>query len=359
MRYKLFPLFVTVLVCAFSAAAQTVVESESSVVLNDKTAAVSLVIEAQKAAETRVDLALLDQNDVARASTVAAVHIKSGKTVHKITVPLGDLLKIADTEIGWYRLSYRIGQNAGIISLSELMKDVFDLRAAIAENVFAGMNYRVRVRTLHPFTKQPVKNVEVEGDLKLDLDTDADEDELHIKARAKTNGNGFAVLDFKIPEDAKLDDDGDLKLTARKNGVVREIDEDLDSDDEKGSALFTTDKPLYQPGQDFHIRGLFLDSNHTVEPDKEVEFKIYDEDDTVLYRETLKTSEYGIASLSWKIPENAKLGDYRVEVEDCDSCRTKFKVSRYDLPNFVVSTSPDKAFYLLNDKQAAITVKAD
>src|SRR6185369_927192 len=189
MRYKIFPLFVIVLVCAFSATAQTVVESESSVVLGDKTANVSLVIDSPKASDSRIELELLDQNDQVRARSADSARIKVGKKVYKLTVPIGDLLKKADDEIAWYRLYYRIGQNAGIISLSELMKDIFDLRAAVAENVYAGMNYRVRVRTLHPFTKQPVKNVEVQGDLELDLDTDADEDELHIKAAAKTNGD--------------------------------------------------------------------------------------------------------------------------------------------------------------------------
>ena len=77
----------------------------------------------------------------------------------------------------------------------------------------------------------------IEGDLELELDTDADEDELILKAKGETNGDGFAVLDFKIPEDVKLDDDGDLKITGRKNGIVREIDEDLDSDEEKNSVF--------------------------------------------------------------------------------------------------------------------------
>ena len=122
------------------------------------------------------------------------------------------------------------------------------------------------------------------------------------------------------------------------------------------------DKPIYQPEQDFKVRGLYFDSNNNVLANNELEFSIKDEEGTVLFKETVKTSEYGIASISWKIPENAKLGNYRIEVENEDGDEIgnqSFKVSRYDLPNFSVTAKPDKTFYLPTDTQADVIVNAD
>lgn len=363
MRVKLFPLFVVCLVCAFTAAAQTVDEGRSSIVLNDTTGEVSLIIDnSSQRLDTEIRLELLDTGDRIRASSVQSVRIKKGKRTYKMTMPLGDLMQTNGNDVSWYRLRYRVGDRQGVISLSELLKDVFDLRAAASGNVFSGQNYRVRVRAVQPFTKDPVRKVKIRGELLLELDTESDDDELKLLAEGETNGDGFAVLDFKIPEGAKLDSDGDLKIVGKKNGITREIQEDLDPDEASGTVLVSADKPLYQPGQNFNIRGLYFDKNNTVVSGAELEFTIRDEDDTVLFRETVKTSDFGIAAVAWKIPDNAKLGSYRVEIDNDDSDEVgshSFKVSRYDLPNFTVTAKPDKTFYLPQEKQAEVAVSAD
>ncbi len=177
------------------------------------------------------------------------------------------------------------------------------------------MNYRARVRAVHPFTNLPVKNVKIKGELDLNLDTEAEADELKIESGGETDADGFAVLDFKIPTEAKLEYDGDLKITGEKYGFRREVEEDLNASGSNSSVYLNTDKPLYQPGQDFNARGILLkgmSGANTVSPDAELEFSIKDEEDTLLYRETVKTSRFGVASVSLRIPENAKLGTYKM-----------------------------------------------
>jgi len=260
------------LVCLFSAQAQTVNETESSVILNEMTADVSIVLENQnKTFDGRIELELLDAENKIRAQAAQNVRIRNGKEIYKLTMPLGDLLQTLEDEIAWFRLHYKIADKEGFISLSELLKDIFELRVAAAENIFSGTNYRVRLRALQPFTKTPVKNVKIEGFVKVGIDTESDAGELKLKAKAETDGEGFAVLDFVIPQNMKLDD-GDLTVTGRKNGVVREIEEDLETDEARGSVFLTIDKPLYQPGQSFNARGLYFDANNTVVSSSEFEF---------------------------------------------------------------------------------------
>ncbi|HEY2846802.1 MAG TPA: MG2 domain-containing protein, partial [Pyrinomonadaceae bacterium] len=140
------------------------------------------------------------------------------------------------------------------------------------------------------------------------------------------------------------------------------IDEDLNNNLAADAVYMTTDKPLYQPGQTFNLRALEFDPSNTVVTGNELEFTIEDEDDTVVYRQKVKTSDFGIASITWPIPDNSKLGQYTVRVEgdrDLRQDEITFKVSRYDLPNFAVKASPDKSYYLTNDQTANITVSAD
>jgi len=286
MRQKLFLIVVLCLVCLFSAPAQTVVETESSVVFGQTTVDVSIVLENPEADfDGGIELELLDAENKIRARAVQKLTVKRGRETYKIAIPVGDLLKTAEDEIAWYRLHYRVGKAEGLISLSELIRDVFELRIAAGESVFSGTNYRARVRAVQPFTKLPVKNVKIEGAMTLDIDTEADEDEIKLKAKSETDDQGFAVLDFKIPENVKLEDVDDFIITGRKNGIVREFENnDVEAAEKNGALFLTADKPLYQPGQTFNVRALYFDANSTVVADGELEFTVKDEEDTVLYR---------------------------------------------------------------------------
>ncbi|MCD9189508.1 MAG: MG2 domain-containing protein [Pyrinomonadaceae bacterium] len=330
--------------------------------MSEKSAQAEIVIENPAPRfDLRIELEILDTKDQIRASKTQDLRIEKGKKTYKIPLVWNDLTKDFDERIDWFRFHYKIGEKEGFVSLSELIKDIFVIRVAAAKQVFPGETQTVRVRAVHPVTDLPVKNVRIDGVIEMEIDTEAEDDEVNVKAKAETDSEGFAVLNFKIPENIKIED-ADLEIEGRKNGIFRSVSEDFDNDSGKGRVLLTTDKPIYQPGQEFKVRGLYFDANNTVVTNSELEFKIYDQEDTVLFKETVKTSEFGIASVSWKIPDNAKLGNYRVEIDaenDLSEDNLSFKVSRYDLPNFAVTAKPDKTFYLPNDKQAEIAVTAD
>ncbi len=369
MRSKILLAVLVCLLSFFAVNAQKINETDSSMIFTETNADSVIVVEnPEKSFDGKISLELLDENSFVRGRGIQNSRIKSGISSHQISFRIGELLKTAQGSVVWFRLSYRLTDekgiecNSGIISVSELLKDNFELNVAAAENVYSGQTYRVRIRATHPITKLPVENVEIEGFLELELDTEADEDEITLQSKTKTDSDGFAVLDFKISPELKLDYDADLKIIGSKNGISIQIDEDLEIPDKSGSVFLTSDKPIYQPGQEFNIRALYFDNNNNVVTKSELEFSIKSEDDLVLYKENVETSDFGVASISWKIPENAKLGSYRVEVEneDSDNIGTEsFKVTRYDLPNFAVNAKPNKTFYLPEDSQAEVSVNAD
>ncbi|HEV7644879.1 MAG TPA: alpha-2-macroglobulin family protein [Pyrinomonadaceae bacterium] len=364
MRPKFILLFGILAVCLFSAHAQIVNEAESRLILQPNTAEISLAVEnSGRNLDADAQLELLDIEGKVRAKTSVPLRIKTGKENHQISLPFGDLLKTVGSDIIWYRLRYRVGAAAGIISLSQLVTDNFELRVIASESVFAGINYRARVLATNPFTGLPIEGVDLDMELELDLKGN-ETPPLKLTSSGRTDAEGFAVLDFQIPLEAELDDDGEIKVVGRKHGLEHTAEEDLQSVANDSNFLILTDKPIYQPGQDLRIRGILLKGSErrTAVSGVDLVFSVEDEENTLLYRETVKTSEFGIASMSWKIPENAKLGTYDIRIKSPDEDHLavqKVKVSRYDLPNFTVTAKPDKTYYLPGENTARVEVTAD
>ncbi|MBS1797074.1 MAG: carboxypeptidase regulatory-like domain-containing protein [Acidobacteria bacterium] len=355
-------------VCLFPVRAQTVIETESSILFNETSADVALRIENPKAAfDAPLKLELLDAAGEVRGRAEQTATIETGRRDYRLTLPVGELLKKSEAGLAWFRLRYRVGAASGVVSVSQMTSNIFELRVIASGALLTGMNYRSRIRALNPFTQKPVAGVTLDARLELGLRGDGGQ-KLGLDAAGETDADGFADLDFRIPIESEFDGDGELRVTGRKNGLVREAADDVRAATGDLNFLMLVDKPIYQPGQSLDVRGLLLKGGEgkTVAADREVEFRVEDEDDTVLYRERVRTSAFGIAAISWKIPENAKLGDYLIRVKnvragDDDNYigYQKFKVSRYDLPNFVVNAKALKPYYLPNEKEAEVEVSAD
>lgn len=362
MRFKLFPLFVIVLVCAYSTAAQTVVESESAVVLRDRSANVSLAVLSDAPKTVTVSLELLDRSGTVRSAISADKPLLAGKNACDVSLPLDEKLLASDAEVAWYRLRYKVGDTSGIISFSQLVTDLFELRTTAADEIVSGMNYRVRTRAINPFTLMPLEGVAINVTVDLDLKNGNDK-KLRLTSAGVTDADGFSSTDFRIPSQTDLDGDGEVTVTGKKDGVDREATENIRAMTGDVQFLMLTDKPIYQPEQTIDIRGILLKGidERTVLAGTDVEFRITDEDDTVLYREKVRSSEFGIASASWRIPSNAKLGSYWIQVrnsEDDQIAGRRIRISRYDLPNFTVAAKPSKSYYVAGDSTAEVEVSA-
>ncbi len=321
--------------------------------------------------DAEIRLEILGSNDTLLAELEANKRLDRGRNVFSSAIPYNPANTSRD--FMWLRLRYTIasanGSKTGIISLSQIMPELFQIRASSSQNIYAGMNFVVRVKTFHPITSNKISGVKLDAKLRIEVEN-KDDDELEIQAKGETDENGLATLEFRIPPDAKFDGksyyNGNITIQGDKNGLKSEASDSLNSLGEPTYVYLNTDKPLYQPDQKIFIRGLalenkFADDSRQAVADKELEFKISDEEETVLYRQKVKTSKFGVASIEWQIPDNAKLGRYSIEVGEAGGNglgMIRFKVSRYELPNFIVKPKPDKDFYLPADKEAEITVDA-
>jgi hypothetical protein len=313
----------------------------------------------------KITVELLDTKNEVKAKGEARESLAQGKQTVRVPLPF-DFDKLASSDrsvFPWYRLRYTVTPEdsqvdplKGVISLSEIMTQLFELRLSAPQKVREGTRFGVRVRAEHPFTSLPVAGVELSGRIELD-----DPEDVVLAARSVTDAEGFATLDFNLPK--TTDDEDYVDITGRLEGFEQTARAELQFD-RNARILLSTDKPLYQPGQTLHLRALVFDASRRAMPQAETSFEIKDPDSTTVFRATIKTSRFGVASVDWRIPDATPLGDYsvRAEMEDADSddyiASQQIKISRYDLPNFSVSAKADRAFYM-QGQNAEVLVRAD
>ncbi len=372
MSVKYFLAVFICLILAGSVGAQTIKinEAEISARTEPGRMIVSVPVEGLTASEARLKVELLDPSDKVLDQSNSVHKLRSGP--NRIEAPLRIDTDANVSDLIWARIRYSIfsgGTNSeGIVSVSEIDPELFALRIASIEEIHAGARLPVRVNAYHPITGRPVGGVNVRVELKIDIDTEKDDDKLVLKGESQTDAEGFAEIVFLIPEGVKFDNEYSsvgIDVAGEKNGLRDSNNSTPNARNERTNVYFTSDKPLYQPGQTFHARALVMrerkaDATNTVVPGLEMKLSIKDEDGTVLNRQVVTTSEYGIAAIEWQIPANAKIGTYSIGA-DADGVEflidnQTFKVSRYDLPNFVVQTKPDKDFYLPDQREAVVTV---
>ncbi len=317
-----------------------------------------------------LNLELLDPKDVVRGLTIRDVELQPGlnKLTLPLTLPAARINEEDDSELPWYRLRYRfdpsaefkasLGPATGIISLSEIdLPDIFALEVSAPDRTQRSARYQAHIRTLHPITAKPVKNVDVSMELRF-----SEEKGETIKGSGLTDADGYALVVVEIP--AKLSsDEAEMKVVARRGGFVRKVGHEVELKD-SARIMVNTDKPIYQPGQPLHVRALVFDAGNRAVPNAEATLTITDPEDTEVFESSLITSRFGVATADWSIPENTRLGDYSIRIEmddesygDADGFQG-VKISRYDLPNFAVNMKSNRSYYLPG-QNADVEIRAD
>lgn len=376
----LFCFALLVLLAPLSRAGMTVRVNESAFRIHFRSKSLDVALALENSLGSPIDqhilIQLIDPQSRIVASADRTESIGRGSQIIHLTLPL-DVSKLQERDrrqLLWYRLHYQITPTQpatdvtadGVVSLSEITPELFELRVAAAEMAHEAMRYRARVQAIHPITKKPAEGVRI--DAVLTLETDDTGGGVKLSAVGVTNAKGYSILFFDLPgrfpefPHELRPSGGSIKVTGERSEFKAEAENDV-LVDQFARMLVTTDKPLYQPGQALHMRALTLSPTKQAIANQEVIFRIEDPEDTGVFRETVKSSRFGIASVDWPIPENARLGDYWIKValgtgEDSSQSRLKVRISRYDLPNFKVTAKPDRAYYLPGE-DAEIKVSAD
>ncbi len=262
---------------------------------------------------------------------------------------------VSTSRLYWYRLRYRITPEAasglspveGIVQLSQILPNLWEVAVSGIKNPRPGSDLRLRVRVDDPRTGKGRSGVRIDAALKND-----DHETFGMPAKpAKTDSQGFALVTLKIPVTIK-DDNLTVDVTASQESWHETQSIELDM--KRGlHVTVSTDKPIYQPGQTLHLRALVLNAENHAAAGQEMTFTIEDDDGNEQFSESVKTSDFGIATADWEIPEKAQLGPYRINVKSAETerwSRSEVRISRYELPQFVVHPETDKSYYLPGQK---------
>jgi len=337
-------------------------ETATRLLFRDGKAEMSLAVRSSlsRPVVARVQVELIDELNRAVAKVERGVTLNPG--INSVTAEF----KLEPTlHVLWRRLRYKVSpapfslaafESTGVISLSQICPDVFQLSLIKPIMTAIGARYHVRVRAEQPVTLHPIEGVQVTAELVFE------DHRKSLKTTGTTDREGYASIDFDLPTDVKSD--GEIKLAGTRNGLSANLEGEIRIDRTTRVSL-STDKSIYEPGQALHVRVLAIKPSKHALGGTELTLKILDPEDTVVHRASLKTSRFGVASDDWNIPANTRLGDYEIKIdrdesdeEDVYSPRCQVRISRYELPNFTVSVNPDRGFYTPG-QNAAVEVRGE
>ena len=115
--------------------------------------------------------------------------------------------------------------------------------------------------------------------------------------------------------------------------------------------VISFDKGIYKPGDTVRFRALILKKDENTPRDSEdVNIIIKDGNQNKVYNKTIKTSEYGIVSDSFKLADELNSGTYELSVATpYKSKNDTFIVNPYVAPKYEVKIETDKENYLVGD----------
>ncbi|MDX1687517.1 MAG: Ig-like domain-containing protein [Candidatus Promineifilaceae bacterium] len=125
-------------------------------------------------------------------------------------------------------------------------------------------------------------------------------------------------------------------------------------------AYLYTDRPIYRPGDTVRYRGILRDANYAryglPERDEVTVraefFSFFEPSEELDYAVTLPVDANGTFNGTFTIPDDARLGEYRLYLEergDIGNPSRSFTVAEYRAPEFIVTTTPEEEEALRGD----------
>ncbi|MBI4751401.1 MAG: carboxypeptidase regulatory-like domain-containing protein [Acidobacteria bacterium] len=300
-----------------------------------------------------VKLEILNEKNEVRAEPAQIVQLQPGKQTFVCPVTILDQEKQSELVL-LRRLRYQVIPQGdlqpvqGVVALSQLCPEYFTPGLTTPRNLPRRGKWWVEAKTFHPFSGVPAQGVEVVATLTIG----AEKSPQIRTVSGQTNADGLARLVFDLPPLTDSDPVA-LQLTCHRGKYTHTFRRDVEVE-KNAQVMLTTDKPVYQPGQILHVRAIVLEQTSRLAlAGVPVEFRVENSTYSEVFRTVSPTSKFGIAAIDWAIPETqpAELLTIQAQVMDVTSevigsTSQQVKISRYELPQFVVTAQTDRSFYL-------------
>lgn len=167
-----------------------------------------------------------------------------------------------------------------------------------------------------------------------------------------SDAEGNVDVSFRVPEEADPDQTLIIETSSALGEDKLERPVTLARD---YRVLLTTDKPIYQPGQVIHLRALALGAfDQRPAADQPLELLIADAKGNKVFRQTLSTSAFGVASVDFQLASQVNTGPYKISATLGNSVSEKtVTVEHYVLPKFDVNLNTERPYYRPGEHVAA------
>ena len=330
---------------------------ESAARANVEKDAIRVTLPLDRAAGAGVHLTawLISPKDVRTGEIGTEIERGTHEAILTLAWPKG-MEETGAKNVGWYRIGYSVRVNdaetsRGILSVGAITANLISVRLAYPRQIAHGEGVSARVMAMNPVTGKLLAGVKVHATL---LD-DTDPKKVKHDARETTTArNGEAILTFDPM--GEPDDELDLTVTGTLIGNEKalardEVTAEIDVMD-RTSVHVEMDKPLHKPGEIVHLRALVFHDNDRAAVTEPVTLTIADPDNKKLVAAKLTTNRFGIVEYDWKTTKQTAVGDYETSFDLDNSTGNgstgtqTVRIQRYELPEFSVSATPDRAFYL-------------
>jgi len=215
----------------------------------------------------------------------------------------------------------------------------YDILVLGQNQLYAAAPGSVRVRVINHATGEALANVPVT----LELHGRAPAQVAQL-AQFKTNAQGTGQPLMQLPD--WPDGSYELRVIAEP-GRGREVLTQTITLKRSWKLMLSTDKPIYQPGQEIHLRSLaLLQPNLKPVAGHDTVFTVTDPKGNVIFKKRDVTSEHGIAAADCQLATEIIEGPYTItcKVGDTESKRT-VDVKKYVLPSFGIQVEGLEAYY--------------
>ncbi len=242
-----------------------------------------------------------------------------------------------------YNIEYKLkSETSSYSSLKSLYNAMikYNLQVVASDTWETDSRVPVRIRLTKAFTDIGIQNKAI----LVTLYNPADDNKMIFMKKYDTNRDGEVIAYMISPDEV-----GSYNLKVETIGRETETKEVASFSvqvNRSKKIYITTDKPLYQPGQQIHIRTMSLGTGKKPIANEPITINVLDGKGNKVFRDEKTTNDFGIASTVFQLASFVNLGNYKIEVNLSDTKAEKtVSVERYVLPKFKVSLVTDKDFY--------------
>src|SRR5260370_19803191 len=217
---------------------------------------------------------------------------------------------LALDDLVWHRVRYHFEYSDQKNEALEGMESIAQILRPPVVHIFGQQSYLTGGEAAVRVIVTDSKNEIIEGHGSVRIELLATDQKPQVLFAGKLNQRGTTEAQFDFP--AGLVGSYQLHYVVDTPIGSTEFTQPVRLED-KVSILLTTEKPIYQPGQNLHARALALDrANHEAAADRKLTFEVENCRGNKVFKKATQTDKFGVASAEVSLADEVNLSTYHL-----------------------------------------------